>query len=84
MTFKQMQQKLDYFGAIMLAYQYIDDYVFGITANNRPKIEFIYKNLDVLVVYIPTKGFQCYVDHKDIGIFNNYEQFKKYVDKTYK
>lgn len=84
MTDTDMRKKLNYFGSVLLAYEYIDDFVFGTTENNRPKIEFIYKNLDVIVVYIPTKGFQCYVNHIDIGIFPNYEKFKKYVDKEFK
>lgn len=74
-------EKLNYFGGVMKAYGYIDDYVFGITENNRDKIEFIYNGLDCRVVYIPTKGFKCYVENEDIGIFPNYEKFKNYVDK---
>lgn len=74
-------EKLNYFGGVMKVYGYIDDYVFGITENNRDKIEFIYKGLDCRVVYIPTKGFKCYVNNKDIGIFSNYEKFKNYADK---
>ena len=43
----------------------------------------MYKGLDCRVVYIPTKGFKCYVNNTDIGIFANYEKFKNYVDKTF-
>ena len=78
---KEYVKKLNYFASVMQAYGYIDDYVFGITENNRDKIEFIYKGLDCRVVYIPTKGFKCYVENEDIGIFPNYEKFKNYVDK---
>lgn len=79
---KEYVKKLNNFGAVMLAYGYIDDYVFGITENNRDKIEFVYNGLDCRVVYIPTKGFQCYVDNKDIGIYSNWSKFKEYVDKV--
>lgn len=78
---KEYVKKLNNFGAVMLAYGYIDDYIFGITENNRDKMEFIYKGLNCIVVYIPTKGFKCYVENEDIGIFPNYEKFKNYVDK---
>lgn len=81
MVNKGSVEKLNYFGGVMKAYGYIDDYIFGITENNRDKMEFIYKGLNCIVVYIPTKGFQCYVENEDIGIFPNYEKFKNYVDK---
>lgn len=84
MTDKEQREKLNNFAAVMLGWGYIDDYIFGTTKNNRPKVEFTYNNLDCIVVYIPTKGFQCYVDNTDIGIFANYEKFKNYVDKEYK
>lgn len=81
MVNKEHCKKLNYFGYAMFFNKYIDDYIFGITENNRDKIEFIYKGLDCRVVYIPTKGFQCYVNNEDIGIFSNYEKFKNFVDK---
>lgn len=83
MTDEDIKTRLNYFGGVLLGYGYINDYHFGVTENNRHKIEFILNNHDIIVAYIPTKGFQCYCDYIDIGIFSNWEKFYNYMKENY-
>lgn len=47
MSDEDIKTRLNYFGGVLLGYGYINDYHFGVTENNRHKIEFVLNDHDI-------------------------------------
>lgn len=86
-TDQKSKESLLNFASILKTLKYIDNYTIGITNNNRYKLEFTFLNKSIIVVYIPGKAnkkhFQVYVDNEDIGRFNNWDEFRIYMEDNY-